>query len=151
MEHLLKDELMALFAKYDKQKFDQVNGDYDSSEYESFLEYQLLGVSKFIKSIAYKMEEVELLGVATKIELDILHDIEKENQERDEYYQFQSDEHEYYMQARSFCIQLFYEECRYHADMTKYHDIVEENRFSLEKAGLLDKLKRYIDEKKSSG
>ncbi|HHX8370530.1 TPA: hypothetical protein ACVOYU_004606 [Vibrio alginolyticus] len=148
MEHLLKDELMTLFAKYDKQKSDEMNDDYDFNEYETFLEYQLLGVSKFIKSIAYKMENVELLGVATKIELDVLHEIEKENQAHDEYYQFESQAHNYSMQARRFCIQLFYEECRYHADMTKYQDLVEANRDSLEKAGLLDKLKRYVDEKK---
>ncbi len=147
MEDLLKDELITLYDEYNKQKTDEMNVDYNYAEYKSYLDYQLLGASKFIKSIAYKIENVELLGLAAKIELDVLHDIEEENQAHNDFYQYQSEEYDFSMKARKFCIQLFYEEPRYRADMTRYNELIEANIKILEQADLLKKLKRYVDEK----
>ena len=144
MEKYIKEELQNLQDKYYKQQNIYSLDHEELYDHGSFLEYQLLGVATFVKSLAYKTDNTELLGIASKMEIDVLADIEKET-DSEQHHEF-SEQFEFYEHARKLCIKLFYKENRYQVNMNEFLDILNKNKEVLQSAGFLEQLEKYINE-----
>ena len=151
MKELIEKELLSLYEKYTKQKAESLDehGFYDLDNHEYFLEYQIIGVAKYVKSIAYALEDMNLLGLAAKIEINIQKNIDEDNKLYFEEMEALNSEYDFQTKIRQLCIQLFYEDNRYSVDMNKYKKIINNNESILKESGLHEKLIRYIDENKA--
>lgn len=134
MNNLLRDELLRLYEIYGSNK-----------EVDDFEEYQLLGVVKYVKSIAYKLEDLDLLGLASTIEIELLEHIETENEF---YLSFDEapSEFPHLEDGREFCKDLFYKQNRYRVDMKQYRRLLIDHEEAFMSAGLYDSLVKYLDE-----
>lgn len=108
------------------------------------LEENLLGAARFVKDIALVSDDMELLGLATKVEgqqkelLEFLYnpplhfdeDLGKSQQKENE--------------MRDYCIEVFYKQERYSIDMEAFSKVVEENKDALEKVCNYKTLQNYI-------
>lgn len=147
MKDILQNELLALKERYElEKKFWNENED-ESARWDSDSDRELIGVAKFIKLVAYKSDCLELLGIATKIELDVQQDLDQKIEDMNLDWVYE-DPYPHADMARLSCIAWFYEENRYVVDMSKYKKIVDDNEIILKNAGLYDRLVRYVDEKK---
>ncbi|MDK9779137.1 MULTISPECIES: hypothetical protein [unclassified Vibrio] len=134
MDNLLRDELLRSYGTYCSNK-----------EADNFEEYQLLGAAKYAKSIAYKLEDLDLLGLASKIEIELLERIKTEN----EYYLSFDEapsEFPHLEDGREFCKDLFYKQKRYRVDMKPYRRLLFDHEETFMSAGLYDSLVKYLDE-----
>lgn len=145
MKEFFQNELLALSEQYDLEKKYWIED--ESARWDSNSDRELIGVAKFVKSIAYKQKYLELLGIATKIELDVQRDLDEKIEDMNLDWEF-NDPYPHADTARLSCITWFYEEKRYAVDMSKYKKIVDDNEDLLKNSGLYDRLVRYIDEKK---
>lgn len=146
MKDILKNELLALRERYDleKKSWDED----ESARWDSNLDRELIGIAKFIKLVAYNSSDcLELLGIATKIELDVQQDLDQKAEDLNLDWEYENP-FPHLDTARRSCITWFYDEKRFVVDMSQYRKIVDEHEKCLKKAGLYDRLVRYVDEKK---
>lgn len=115
---------------------------YNDDDYHSGLERDLMGAVVFLKQVASKCDELELLGLVTKIEMRLDDKVTKEIKAQDEHTQSQIDAYERIQRKR--------EECRSYlseipaVDVSKYHDLVAAAK--IEDRQALYSLYRYLDE-----
>lgn len=149
MNNILKNELNDLLEKYRKSRAFE-NGEIGShrDDQDSKLVYKILGAANIVMSFAHKTDDLELLGFSTKIQLNLLKDIDEEAESYDQYRREQEDEHNFMMSIHKFCSDIFYTQNRYYVDMSKYSDIVEDSHKLLENVRVKNRLINYIDEKR---
>ncbi|WP_139685794.1 hypothetical protein [Vibrio tasmaniensis] len=134
MNNLLIDELLRSYGIYCSNK-----------EADDFEEYQLLGAVKYAKSVAYKLKDLDLLGLASKIEIELQERIKTEN----EYYLSFDEapsEFPHLEDGREFCKDLFYVQNRYRVDMKPYRRLLIDHEEIFMSTGLYDSLVKYLDE-----
>ncbi|OEE74689.1 hypothetical protein, partial [Vibrio genomosp. F6] len=134
MNSIIKDELLRVYEFY-----------CENLDADNFEEYQLLGATKFAKSLAYKLDDQCLLGLASKIEMELMERIRVE----DEYYSYMDDqpgEYPHLVDGRNLCKDLFYKQKRYNVDMKEYRKFLIENEDKFISSGLYDSLVKYLNE-----
>ncbi|EPZ2383018.1 hypothetical protein ACXLPV_004818 [Vibrio parahaemolyticus] len=123
--------------------------DYDNADkYIPFFEYQLLGALTFLKEAFHDTEDLELLGLISKLEMQIHRDMAEEQQYENEHHELELEAMRYSDSVRKYCIDLFYNEKRYQLDFSQFRSEVKQNKGLLSEAGLYEQLIRYLDENK---
>lgn len=122
----------------------------DFDDYECFLDYKVLGAATFLKEVAYQQDDLELLAIASKVEMQVERLIKAEEdaeeeaeRERQEMWEQVSDADK---QIRDLCIRHFYTDPAFSVDMSKYVSIVEASSASFSDPYKLASLRRYVDE-----
>jgi len=138
----MRNTIMTTMQKWALELETQSAGDLES--HDVFLDYKLLGVASFVKNIAYEHDDVELLAVASKIEMQVERLIKTEQDALDDHSRWQHEEYEREQQIREICIQHFYTKPAFHVDMSKYQSMIDDaGAFS--DARKLASLLKYID------
>ncbi|AHZ69165.1 hypothetical protein OU5_2086 [Pseudomonas mandelii JR-1] len=146
MRDSIKATLQAWVSRLEAQTATET--DYD--DYEYFLDYKVLGAATFLKQVAYQQDDLELLAIATKVEMQVERLIKAEEdaeeeaeRERQEMWEQVSEADE---QIRAICIRHFYTEPAFSVDMSEYVSIVEASSDCFSDPYKLASLRRYVDE-----
>lgn len=146
MRDSIKATLQAWVSQLEAQK--ATEKDYD--DYEFFLDYKVLGVATFLKQVAFQQDDLELLAIASKVEMQVellikAEEDAEEDAEREMYETWEqvSDADK---QIKSLCIHHFYTEPAFSIDMSKYVALVEDYSESFSDPHRLASLRRYVDE-----
>lgn len=113
--------------------------------------------SIFIKEIAIKLEDAEMIGIATILEnkSDELLEQEFGDSIHDDFYEKDGDcsyliedkkDTDYRKAVRNLCIQMFYKDKEFSINMDKYKELVEDNKEILEKNNAYKSLSKYTSE-----
>ncbi|QXI07014.1 hypothetical protein HU718_004780 [Pseudomonas tensinigenes] len=140
MRDLIKVNLQAWINRLETQDSSEID-----EEYEFFLDYKLLGVATFLKQIAYEQDDLELLAISSKVEMQVLRmlqDEEKADHEREE---IEEQAYELDRKVREVCIQHFYTEPAFSVDMSKYEEMITVSAESFSDPYKLSSLKKYVD------
>ncbi|CAN7644771.1 hypothetical protein [Pseudomonas sp. LjRoot263] len=146
MRDSIKATLQAWVSQLEAQKATEI--DYD--DYEVYLDYKVLGVATFLKQVAYQQDDLELLAIASKVEMQVERIIkaeelaeEDEERERQEMWEQVSEADQ---QVRAICIRHFYTEPVFSVDMSRYKSMVEASSQNFSDPYKLSSLRRYVDE-----
>jgi len=145
MRDKIKATLQAWVSLLEVQKATEA----DYGEYDFFLDYKVLGVATFLKQVAYQQDDLELLAIASKVEMQVERMI---NAEEDAEEETERERHEIWQQVseadqliRAICIRHFYTEPAFSVDMSKYVSMVEASSSSFSDPYKLASLRRYVD------
>jgi len=146
MRDSIKSILQAWVSQLEAQKATET--DYDN--YEVFLDYKVLGAATFLKQVAFQQDDLELLAIASKVEMQVERLIKAEEDSQEE---AEREQHEMWelvseadQQIRAICIRHFYTEPAFSVDMSKYVSMVEASSASFSDPYKLASLRRYVDE-----
>ena len=121
----------------------------ENQEDNYFFDYELIGVSKYLKLISQASGDMELLGIATHLEQEAKKSIDEEMEAQFEYQEEMLMEMENDEAIKQLCIDLFYKQCLFCVPMAKYADMVSGLEGDCTGTNTLEfeRLKKYIDEK----
>lgn len=140
----MKKVLIECFANLleNCEHFNEVGTDYNEDE--------IIGIAAFVKEVAFRADNVELLGLATKLEMICAQKKDAEKEVCDQWEEMQQQEVEqsygFYREAKKICSKAFFKSNKLSVDMGKYRDLLEENEPLLTEWGGYERLHRYIDE-----
>jgi hypothetical protein len=123
-------------------------GALDRRENDVWLDRHLVGVARFLKEVGHKENDVELLGLATKAEIDLS---ERFASARKSYQMHQEDlerENDFYEDIRELCRSLFYEQRSFRVDSSRWRQMLDERAAEIGEVGEIGQLRAYIDEKR---
>lgn len=147
MRDSIKAILQAWVSQLEAQKATETNYD----DYEVFLDYKVLGAATFLKQVAFQQDDLELLAIASKVEMQVERLIKAEEDAEEEAEREQQEMWELASEAdqqiRAICIRHFYTEPAFSVDMSKYVTMVETSSSSFSDPYKLASLRRYVDEK----
>ena len=81
MLDVIKATLNAWVSQLDAQRVSESNY---SDEHDVYLDYKVLGVATFLKHVAYQQDDLELLAIASKVEMQVEQMILADDEEQDE-------------------------------------------------------------------
>lgn len=113
--------------------------------YEFALDYHLMGAALLVKQVASECDEMELLGLASKIEMRLTDRFEKESEAHAAYQQQQWEEIARQDPVRERC-RLYFKDPSFRVDVSRYHELIDAARIEDRKA--LYELYKYLDETK---
>lgn len=143
MREIIKTTLQQWVEQFEKQQQQAFN----MEAYDFYLDSHLLGVAKFLKEIAFSLDDVELLGISTKLEMYIEKKLDEESQAGITRMLELEYNHEFRENIRKICIKYFYTEPKFTVDMSKYKAEVEQYSEFFSDPKKLTSLMKYIDEK----
>ncbi len=145
MRDSIKATLQAWVSQLEAQKDTQPG----YGDYEFLLDYKVLGAATFLKQVAYMHDDLELLAIASKVEMQVEliikaeEDAEEEaEREQQEMWELASEADQ---QIKAICIRHFYTEPAFSVDMSKYVSMVEASSASFSDPYKLASLRRYVD------
>lgn len=147
MRDAIKVSLQAWVSRLEAQN---VNDD-DDHKYDFFLDYKVLGIATFLKQIAYEHDDLELLAIASKVEMRVEQMIEEDDEADRERQDMQEEEYEADQKIRDACIHYFYTEPAFLVDMSKYETMIQASDANISDAKKLAGLRRYIDSRQVLG
>lgn len=121
---------------------------WDNEDYDIFLPHHLLGAAKFMKDVAFEVNDLELLGAFTQIEMGL-----QERMRQQELEEIAEDEALDQMEndqeaIRLLCLKCFYKDSIFSVDMSKYLNMVEAVQDRFIDSYRLSSLIKYLDEDK---
>lgn len=146
MRDVIKATLNAWVSQLDAQRVLEWNY---SDEHDVYLDYKVLGVATFLKHVAYQEDDLELLAIASKVQMQVEQMILADDEEQDEAEQerqemqqriYESDE-----KIRKACIHHFYTEPVFSVDMSKYEAMIQASAQRFSDPYKLSSLSRYVD------
>lgn len=147
----MRDSIKAILQAWVSQLEVQKATETDYDDYEVFLDYKVLGAAAFLKQVAFQQDDLELLAIASKVEMQVERLIKTEEDAEEEADQERHERHlqeyEADRQIRAVCIHYFYTEPAFSVDMSKYTSMVEAASENFSDPYKLASLRRYVDEK----
>jgi phage gp36-like protein len=141
MRETIKAALVETAKKFELQ----VRSELVDSANDSFLDYKALGVAAFVKEIAYAHDDLELLAIASRLEMQVEKSIEAENTAEYEFHETQMREYEYRIQISEMCHRYSHSELAPLIDMSKYQQMVENSAPGFSDSSRLSALLKYVD------
>lgn len=137
-----------LEAQQDKER--DRSSDYDPySDYDFFLEYKVMGIATFLKQVAYQEDDLDLLALASKTEMQVesmIRDNEAAEEEADrEHHEQQQESYEHDERIRKACAYHFYTDAAFSVDMSKYEVMVQDAAARFTDPYKLSSLRRYLE------
>jgi len=137
-----------LEAQQDKER--DRSSDYDPySDYDFFLEYKVMGIATFLKQVAYQEDDLDLLALASKTEMQVesmIRDNEAAEEEADrEHHEQQQESYEHDERIRKACAYHFYADAAFSVDMSKYEVMVQDAAARFTDPYKLSSLRRYLE------
>ena len=146
----MRDSIKAILQAWVSQLEAQKATDTDYDDYEVFLDYKVLGAATFLKQVAFQQDDLELLAIASKVEMQVERLIKAEEDAEEEAEREQQEMWELASEAdqqiRAICIRHFYTEPAFPVDMSKYVSMVEASSANFSDPYKLASLRRYVDE-----
>ncbi|WP_323601350.1 hypothetical protein [Pseudomonas putida] len=145
----MKATLKAHLQSWMNQLEAQQNRDHDlNSDYDFFLEYKVLGIATFLKKAAYQEDDLELLALASKAEMQVeslirANEAEEEAADR-EHDALEQACYERSERIRMACAYHFYTIPAFSVDMSKYDVMVEEAAPRFTDPYKLSSLRKYL-------
>jgi hypothetical protein len=115
---------------------------------DHYLDRHLHGVALFLKTVAHRADDMELLGLCSKIEMDLKERFAAEDRAFDEQQRAGEREAAAMDAVKEVCIRYFYKEQAFSLDLSKYRQMIDEAVPRVTDSAELKKLRRYIDEKR---
>lgn len=140
MRDSIKLNLQSWISRLETQDLSEVD-----EEYEFFLDYKLLGIATFLKQIAFEHDDLELLAISSKAEMQVLRMIQAEEEADRERDEVEEQAYELDRKIRDVCIHHFYTEPAFSVDMSRYEKMIEASAESFSDPYKLASLKKYID------
>lgn len=147
MRDAIKVSLQAWASRLEAQN---ANDD-DNHKYDFFLDYKVLGIATFLKQIAYEHDDLELLAIASKVEMRVEQMIEEDDEADRERQDTQEQEYEADQKIRNACIHYFYTEPAFLVDMSKYQTMIQTSGAIISDAKKIAGLRRYVDSQQVLG
>ncbi|SCZ22868.1 MULTISPECIES: hypothetical protein [unclassified Pseudomonas] len=141
MRESIKVTLQAWVSQLEAQRV----ADAEYAEDDVFLDYKVLGAATFLKQIAYEQDDMELLAIASKAEIQVKRLIEAEDEAERERLCMQEEEYEADQRIREICIHHFFIEPAFSVDMSKYEAMIEASAAGFSDPHKLASLKKYVD------
>ncbi|MGL6309666.1 hypothetical protein ACSZMD_07545 [Aeromonas veronii] len=76
MREIVKKTLEQWIEKFESQQRQDVS----MQVYDHYLDLHLLGVAKFLKDVSFSLDDIDLLGISTKLEIYLEKKLEEEYQ-----------------------------------------------------------------------
>jgi hypothetical protein len=144
----MRDVLLSVLQDW-KRALSAQDADHDldgENESDYDLDSHLYGVALFLKGVAHKTGDVELLGISTKLERDLKARFAAADHADEEWHR-EGDARLHFEDAvKRICIQHFFKEPAFKVDMSKYRAMIDDQAPRVRDAGELEKLRRYIDD-----
>lgn len=126
------------------------HSDYDPySDYDFFLEYKVMGIATFLKQVAYQEDDLDLLALASKAEMQVesmIRDNEAAEEEADrEHQELQQESYEHDERIRKACAYHFYTVPAFSIDTSKYEVMVQDAASRFTDPYKLSSLRRYLE------
>jgi len=119
----MRDSIKAILQTWVNELEAQKATETDYVEYDVYLDYKTLGAATFLKQVAYQQDDMELLALASKVEMQVERIIQAEddaeNEADQERHERHLQEYESDKQIRAICIHYFYTEPAFSVDMSK--------------------------------
>lgn len=152
MKATLKAHLQLWMSRLERQqdKERDRSSDYDPySDYDFFLEYKVMGIATFLKQVAYQEDDLDLLALASKTEMQVesmIRDNEAAEEEADrEHHEQQQESYEHDERIRKACAYHFYTDAAFSVDMSKYEVMVQDAAARFTDPYKLSSLRRYLE------
>lgn len=146
MLDVIKATLKAWVSQLDAQRVSESNY---SDEHDVYLDYKVLGVATFLKHVAYQQDDLELLAIASKVEMQVEQMILADDEEQDEAEQERQEMQQRIYESdeiiRKACIHHFYTEPVFSVDMSKYEAMIQASAQRFSDPYKLSSLSRYVD------
>ncbi|MCF5889548.1 hypothetical protein [Aeromonas veronii] len=143
MREIVKKTLEQWIEKFESQQRQDVS----MQVYDHYLDLHLLGVAKFLKDVSFSLDDIDLLGISTKLEIYLEKKLEEEYQADMGYMLDTQKDHEFREKVRKICIEHFYTNPKFVVDMSKYQVEVGKYAANFSDSKKLSNLLKYIDEK----
>ncbi|MEC6742977.1 hypothetical protein [Pseudomonas qingdaonensis] len=140
----MREAITAQLQAWAKQFENQSDPESDLEDHDFFLDYKLLGVATFVKHVAFEQDDLELLALASKVEMQVEREIALQDEAQRDHMLAQDQSYGRHERVREICIQHFYTAPAFRVDMSKYQALIEaagEFADSRKFSGLLN----YID------
>lgn len=118
-----------------------------ATENDYFLDRQLYGAALLAKEVAFRTNDTELLGLATRVELSLARRFEQEEKDFEDNENSKSREFESYEKIRQQCIKYFYDEPKVSIDLSKYRTLIDARKAHVSEETIVG-LEKYLDEQK---
>lgn len=152
MKAALKAHLQSWMGRLEAQQDTERDrcSDFDPySDYEFFLEYKVMGIATFLKQVAYQEDDLDLLALASKAEMQVesmIRDNEAAEEEADrEHHEQQQESYEHDERIRKACAYHFYADAAFSVDMSKYEVMVQDAAARFTDPYKLSSLRRYLE------
>ncbi|MFL6876801.1 hypothetical protein ACJ6YJ_18275 [Pseudomonas marginalis] len=137
-----------LEAQQDKER-DRSSDYYPYSDYDLFLEYKVMGIATFLKQVSYQEDDLDLLALASKAEMQVesmIRDNEAAEEEADrEHHEQQQEIYEHDERIRKACAYHFYTVPAFSVDTSKYDVMVQDAASRFTDPYKLSSLRRYLE------
>lgn len=152
MKAALKAHLQSWMGRLEAQQDTERDrcSDFDPcSDYNFFLEYKVMGIATFLKQVAYQEDDLDLLALASKAEMQVesmIRDNEAAEEEADrEHHEQQQESYEHDERIRKACAYHFYTDAAFSVDMSKYEVMVQDAAARFIDPYKLSSLRRYLE------
>lgn len=152
MKAALKAHLQSWMGRLEAQQDTERDrcSDFDPcSDYNFFLEYKVMGIATFLKQVAYQEDDLDLLALASKAEMQVesmIRDNEVAEEEADrEHHEQQQESYEHDERIRKACAYHFYTDAAFSVDMSKYEVMVQDAAARFIDPYKLSSLRRYLE------
>jgi hypothetical protein len=152
MKATLKAHLQLWMSRLEAQQDTErdLSSDYDPySDYDFFLEYKVMGIATFLKQVAYQEDDLDLLALASKTEMQVesiicANEAAEEAADR-EHNEQQQAHYEQDERIRKACVYHFYTVPAFSVDVSKYNVMVEGAASKFTDPYKLSSLRRYLE------
>lgn len=148
MKEAIKDLLNEWSGRLSRQNAD-MEASNPTDDHDHYLDRHLFGAALFIKEIAHKESNIELLGIASKIELDLKERFLAEDAAYEEYDRDRMLSYEIEQNVRKECIKHFFNEPKFRVDISKYNSLIEANKEKITDESIISSLEKYLDPEKA--
>ncbi|MBI6945187.1 hypothetical protein JET76_28165 [Pseudomonas putida] len=121
MRTTIMTQMQARARQFERQS--DPESDLDDDDF--FLDYKLLGVASFVKHVAFEHDDLELLALASKVEMQVERVLALQNEAEHERMFAQDQSYAQHERIREACIRYFYNEPAFSVDMSKYRSMIE--------------------------
>jgi len=152
MKAALKAHLQSWMGRLEAQQDTERDrcSDFDpDSDYDFFLEYKVMGIATFLKQVAYQEDDLDLLALASKAEMQVesmIRDNEAAEEEADrEHQERQQENYEHDERIRKACAYHFYTVPAFSIDTSKHEVMVQDAASRFTDPYKLSSLRRYLE------